>query len=92
MSDKPLTDDEISRSSVVTPDMILSIVDGYEVAEKKKVTTPDELRSIVGCNNPKYITNNRPIGTTFHVADKEHGIFRCHYYSKEQEMEKAELV
>ena len=48
-------------------------------------------RSIVRCNNPKCITNNEPMDTIFHVVDKEHGILKCHYCDKEQEMEKVEL-
>ena len=69
-----------------------NIINDYEVVEKKKVVTPDELRSIVRCNNPKCITNNEPMDTIFHVVDKEHGILKCHYCDKEQEMEKVELV
>ena len=53
---------------------MLNIINDYEVVEKKKVVTPDELRSIVRCNNPKCITNNEPMDTIFHVVDKEHGI------------------
>ena len=59
---------------------------------KKKVVTPDELRSIVKCNNPKCITNNEPMDTIFHIVDKAHGILKCHYCDKEQEMDKVELV
>lgn len=92
VSDKFFTDDEISRLSVVAPNVVLNIINDYEVVEKKKVVTPDELRSIVRCNNPKCITNNEPMDTIFHVVDKEHGILKCHYCDKEQEMEKVELV
>ena len=50
VSDKFFTDDEISRLSVVAPNVVLNIINDYEVVEKKKVVTPDELRSIVRCN------------------------------------------
>ena len=53
VSDKFFTDAEISRLSVVAPNVVLNIIKDYEVVEKKKVVTPDELRSIVKCNNPK---------------------------------------
>ena len=72
--------------------VVLNIINDYEVVEKKKVVTPDELRSIVKCNNPKCITNNEPMDTIFHIVDKEHGILKCHYCDKEQEMDKVELV
>ena len=30
--------------------------------------------------------------TIFHIVDKAHGILKCHYCDKEQEMDKVELV
>jgi aspartate carbamoyltransferase regulatory subunit len=59
------------------------------VVEKKTVTTPDEIRGIVKCNNPKCITNNEPMQTHFHVTD---GILTCHYCEMEQDINKVELV
>ena len=91
VSDKFFSDDEISRLSVVSPNVVLSIIKNYEVVEKKKVITPDELRGIVKCNNPKCITNNEPMQTVFNVIDKEQGILKCHYCDKEQDINKVEL-
>ena len=91
VSDKFFTDDEISRLSVVAPNIILNIIHNYEVVEKKQVITPDELRGIVKCNNPKCITNNEPVSTIFNVVDKEAGTLKCHYCDKEQQMDKVEL-
>ena len=92
VSDKFFTDDEISRLSVVAPNVVLNIIKDYEVVEKKKVVTPDELRGIVKCNNPKCITNNEPMETIFNVMDKENGIVKCHYCDKEQHIDKVELI
>ena len=89
VSDKFFTDDEISRLSVVAPNVILSIIRDYEVVEKKAVVTPEEIRGIVKCNNPKCITNNEPMATHFHVTN---GILTCHYCEKEQDINKVELV
>ena len=91
ISDKFFTDDEISRLSVVAPNIILNIIRDYEVVEKKQVITPDELCGIVKCNNPKCITNNEPVSTIFNVVDKEAGTLKCHYCDKEQQMENVEL-
>ena len=91
VSDKFFTDDEISRLSVVAPNIILNIIRDYEVVEKKQVITPDELRGIVKCNNPKCITNNEPVSTIFNVVDTEAGTLKCHYCDKEQQMDKVEL-
>lgn len=91
VSDKFFTDDEISRLSVVAPNIILDIIRDYEVVEKKQVITPDELHGIVKCNNPKCITNNEPVSTIFNVVDKVAGTLKCHYCDKEQQMDKVEL-
>ena len=92
VSDKFFTDEEISRLSVVAPNVVLNVIKDYEVVEKKTVTTPDELRGIVKCNNPKCITNNEPMQTVFNVVDKVHGILKCHYCDKEQHIDNVELV
>lgn len=92
VSDKFFTDEEISRLSVVAQNVVLNIIHDYEVVEKKTVKTPDELRGIVKCNNPKCITNNEPMNTVFHVVNKENGILKCHYCDKEQFIDKVELV
>ena len=91
VSDKFFTDDEISRLSVVAPNVVLNIIHGYEVVEKKTVETPDDIREIVKCNNPKCITNNQPMATLFHV-DKEKGLLRCHYCDKEQDINKGVIL
>ena len=92
VSDKFFTDEEISRLSVVAPNVVLNIIKDYEVVEKKTVETPDELRGIVRCNNPKCITNNEPMNTVFHVVDKDNGTIRCHYCDKVQNINSVELV
>ena len=89
VEDKFFSDEEISRLSVVAPNIVLNIIKDFEVVEKKTVRTPDEIRGIVRCNNPKCITNNEPMRTWFHVTD---GILQCHYCEKEQEISKVELV
>ena len=89
VTDRFFTDDEISRLSVVAPNVILNIIRDYEVVEKKTVETPSEIRGIVKCNNPKCITNNEPMATHFHVAD---GVLTCHYCEREQDINKVELV
>ena len=92
VSNRFFTDDEISRLSVVAPNVILNIIRDYDVTEKKTVVTPDELVGIVKCNNPVCVTNNEPMTTVFHVIDKEHGTLKCHYCDKEQDINKVDLI
>jgi aspartate carbamoyltransferase regulatory subunit len=91
ITDKFFSDEEISRLSVVAPKIVLNIIKDYEVVEKKTVETPDELHGIVKCNNPKCITNNEPMQTYFNVVDKEHGLLKCHYCDKEQDIANVKL-
>lgn len=92
VSDKFFSDEEISRLSVVAPKVVLNIIRDYEVVEKKTVETPDELKGIVKCNNPKCITNNEPMQTVFNIVDKGHGTLKCRYCDKEQNINNVELV
>ena len=92
VADKFFTDEEISRLSVLAPNVVLNIIKDYEVVEKKTVTTPDLLRGIVKCNNPKCITNNEPMDTLFFFVFKERGTLKCHYCEKEQDITKVQLV
>ncbi|MCI5579720.1 MAG: aspartate carbamoyltransferase regulatory subunit [Phocaeicola plebeius] len=92
IADRFFSEEEISRLSVVAPNIKLNIIRNYEVVEKKCVVMPDELRGIVKCNNPKCITNNEPMQTYFHVVDKEGGLLKCHYCEKEQSVENIKLL
>ena len=92
MADKFFTDEEISRLSVVAPNVVLNVIRNFDVVEKKEVIIPDELHGIVRCSNPKCITNNEPMSTFFHVIDKTEGILKCHYCEKEQNKSKVKLV
>lgn len=92
IADRFFSEEEISRLSVVAPNIKLNIIRNYEVVEKKCVVMPDELKGIVKCNNPKCITNNEPMQTYFHVVDKEGGLLKCHYCEKEQSVENIKLL
>lgn len=89
IENKWFSNEEISRLSVVAPNIVLNIIRDYEVVEKKTVCTPEEIKGIVKCNNPKCITNNEPMATWFHVSN---GTLTCHYCEKEQDINKVELV
>ena len=92
VADKFFTDEEISRLSIVAPNVVLSVIRDYDVVEKKEVITPNELHDIVRCSNPKCITNNEPMSTFFHVVDKAEGTLKCHYCEKEQNKNNVKLV
>lgn len=92
VADKFFTDEELNQLSVVTPNVSLSIIRDYEVAEKKTVSMPDNLIGIVKCANPKCITNNEPMTTRFHVLDKAAGVIQCQYCNKEVHLDNVKLI
>ena len=92
VADRFFTDEEISRLSVVAPNVQLNIINNYEVVEKKQVIMLDVIKGLVKCGNPKCITNNEPMTTIFHVICKENGILKCHYCEKEQNKEAVKLL
>ena len=92
VADRFFSDEEISRLSVVAPNVQLNVIRNYEVVEKKQVIMPDVVKGIVKCGNPKCITNNEPMTTIFHVVDKEKGGLKCHYCEKEQNKESIKLL
>ena len=92
VADRFFTDEEISRLSIVAPNVQLNIIHNYEVVEKKQVIMPDVIKGIVKCSNPKCITNNEPMTTIFHVINKENGVLKCHYCEKEQNKESVKLL
>ena len=92
VADKFFTDEEISRLSVVAPNVVLNIIRNFDVVEKKEVIIPNELHGIVRCGNPKCISNNEPMTSFFHVVDKQNGTLKYHYCEKEQNKSKVKLV
>lgn len=86
------SEEEINRLAVISPTIKLNVVRNYEVVEKRSATLPEELHGIVRCNNPMCISNNEPMCTYFHVADREAGVLKCHYCEKEQHIAHIKLV
>ena len=82
VSDKYFEDDEINKIALVAPDAKLNIIRDYEVVEKKVVNIPDVVVGIVKCFNPKCITNNEDITTSFMLVEKENVALKCHYCEK----------
>ena len=92
ISNKFFTDEEINRLSVIAPKIILNTIHNFEVTQKRMVETPDVLRGIIRCNNPKCITNNEPMSTIFNTTGEDKQILRCHYCDIEQNINEVELV
>lgn len=91
VADRYFSDAELNQLSVVAPNVTLCIIKNFEVAEKRKVELPKELRGIIKCNNPKCICNNEPMETIFNI-DEQAQVAHCHYCDKEQSLTDVKLV
>jgi aspartate carbamoyltransferase regulatory subunit len=82
VSDKFFEDDEVNKIALIAPHAKLNIIKDYEVVEKRIVEIPDVIKGIVKCFNPKCITNNERISTSFKVVSKESLELKCKYCEK----------
>jgi len=79
IEDKFFAEEEVNRIALVAPNVVLNIIEDYQVVEKKKVFLPRIITDIVKCNNPKCITNNEPMHTRFEVTDEAKIELNCLY-------------
>ncbi len=74
--------EEIDKIALIAPNAKLNIIQDYEVIEKKVVEIPSEVMGIVKCFNPKCITNNEDIKTSFTVVSNGPITLKCKYCEK----------
>lgn len=86
---KFFTEAEISKLAVLCPNIRLTVIRNYEVAEKREITLPETLTNIVRCANPVCITNNEPMRTVFYRKDLQ--TLKCRYCGKEQQLKDIKL-
>ena len=92
IANRYFSEEECSKLSVIAPNIVLNIIRNFEVAEKKAIPMPDEVRGIVKCCNPMCITNHEPMTTVFHVVDKSNGTLRCNYCGKDVPKDDVKLL
>lgn len=82
VSNQFFANDDINRIALIAPNAKLNIIRDYEVVEKKVVEVPDQVIGIVKCFNPKCITNNEDVLTSFKVVSKDPLALKCKYCEK----------
>ena len=92
IADRFFSDEEVSKISVVAPNVVLNTIRDYKVVEKREVRMPDELHNIIKCNNLNCITNNEPMATHFYVTNSETGTLKCRYCEKEVNINDVNLL
>ncbi len=89
IADRHFSDEEVSRLAIVARELTLCTIKDYRIAEKRRVTPPEEIRGIIRCSNPKCITNNEPMLTHFAIAADT---CTCRYCNTEQSLNDAKLI
>ena len=92
IADRYLSDEEIGRLSVVSPDVTLNIIKDYQIVEKKYVKYPKQIIGVVKCTNPKCVTNHQPIPTKMEVFDMNQKSLRCIYCERVMQYGEIELL
>ena len=92
IADRFLTDEEIGRLSVVSPDVTLNIIRDYQIVEKKYVKYPKQIIGVVKCSNPKCITNHQPVPTKMEVFDMKQRSLRRVYCERVMQYGEIDLL
>ena len=87
-----LSQREVNRIAIIAPTATLVIIRDYEIVSKAKVSLPSMLEGVVGCPNPKCITNHESIVTKFIVTSKEDKKARCWYCERIFNIDELRLV
>lgn len=75
-----LKDDDASKLAVIAPKATVNIIREYKLAEKRRVSLPNEIDKVFRCSNPDCITNSpEHIESIMDVVDKEDMILKCRY-------------
>ena len=92
INDRFCKQDELNRIAIVAPMAKVNIIENFRVTEKRNVTIPETVRGFVRCVNPKCITNNEPVETSFTVIrEGEQIALRCKYCEKITHRQQIEI-
>ena len=94
ISDKYFEDEEINKIALVAPKATLIEIKDYDVVRKEKVQLPEFVDKIVKCFNPKCVTNNEDVPTSFKVTEDHKGNMKlfCKYCEKTMAKENIEFI
>ncbi len=83
VENKFLRDDDTSKLAVIAPKATVNIIKDYKLAEKRRISLPNEIDKIFRCSNPECITNSSEhIESVMDVVDKDKLILKCRYCSR----------
>lgn len=93
MTDRYFTQEELSRITILAPDVRVNVIKDYKVVEKQVLSLPKEVVGLVRCPNPRCITSSEPMPTRFSVLRRGEGVqLTCDYCARQLESQQAELL
>jgi len=87
-----LTQDEVNKIAILAPHATVNIIKDYDVKEKINVDIPEEIHSIIKCSNPKCITNNEKVKTSFSTLSKSPLHVLCNHCERVMESKDITLI
>ena len=93
INDKYFKDKDISYLALVAPQARISIIENYDVVEKRQIEPPAEVAGFVKCANPMCITNHEPITTHFKVSSHDGQLeLMCRYCEKSTYQNQIQII
>lgn len=92
INDRYCRADEINRIALVAPNARVNIIKDFKVVEKLSVEIPERVNGIVKCANPKCVTNNEPVATSFILIDGQELALKCRYCEKITSRNELEII
>lgn len=79
IENRELTQEEVNKIALISPEATLSIIRQFNVVEKFQPQMTDDMEDVVRCRNPSCISNQERIKTRFVVVQRRPLRLRCHY-------------
>ena len=83
ISDYELSGDEAAKLALISPDLSLSIIRDYKVAEKHDLHPPTEFRGLIRCPNPTCIVRVEERIGAWLVTSMDPVTVRCRYCDRQ---------
>lgn len=87
-----LKEDDTNKLAVIAPTATINKIRNYKLAEKRRVSLPNEIERIFLCPNPDCITNSaETVESVMVVVDKAGRILRCRYCHRLLDVDKLNI-
>lgn len=92
VEDKFFTPEDVNTLALVCPDIVINVIRDYNVTEKISVHPPKQVKGLVKCTNPKCITNNEPMESSFSLIRENPLTLQCNYCTRKIHQDEVELT